>query len=134
MKPTAIMVDLDGTLAHMNGRRSPFNWQAVGQDDLDTVVANLTRHYKYVVIMSGRDEVCRPETEKWLRKHDIRYDKLVMRTANDNRPDEVIKWELYKQYVEPDYKIDFVLDDRDKVVKMWRQHGLKCLQVAEGDF
>ncbi len=134
MKPTAIMVDIDGTLAHMNGRRSPYNWQAVGQDDVDEVVVRLTRYYKHVIVMSGRDEVCRPETEKWLRKHGIRYDKLVMRPTADNRPDEVVKWELYQLHVEPDFKIEFVLDDRNKVVKMWRDHGLKCLQVAEGDF
>lgn len=134
MKPTAIMVDIDGTLAHMNGRRSPFNWKAVGQDDLDETIARLTRYYKYVVIMSGRDEVCRPETEKWLAKHGIRYNKLVMRPANDNRADEIIKWELYELHVAPHYIIDFVLDDRNKVVEMWRDHGLKCLQVAEGDF
>ena len=27
-----------------------------------------------------------------------------------------------------------VLDDRNQVVKMWRENGLTCLQVAEGDF
>jgi len=27
-----------------------------------------------------------------------------------------------------------VFDDRDKVVKMWRNQGLRCCQVAEGDF
>lgn len=134
MKPTAIMVDIDGTLAHMNGRRSPFNWQAVGQDDVDEVIASITQHYAHVIIMSGRDEVCRPETELWLKKHNINYDKLVMRVADDNRKDSVIKWELYQKHVEPFYDIEFVLDDRNQVVKMWREQGLKCLQVAEGDF
>lgn len=134
MKPTAIMVDIDGTLAHMNGKRSPFNWSAVKQDDVDEVIASITRHYKHVIIMSGRDEVCRKETQEWLNKHDIRFDKLIMRPTKDNRPDEIVKWELYKLHVEPDYKIDFILDDRNKVVKMWRENGLKCLQVAEGNF
>ena len=27
-----------------------------------------------------------------------------------------------------------VVDDRDKVVKMWRSLGLSVFQVAEGDF
>jgi hypothetical protein len=26
------------------------------------------------------------------------------------------------------------LDDRNSVVKLWRDLGLTCLQVAEGDF
>jgi hypothetical protein len=58
----------------------------------------------------------------------------ILAARNDNRPDEVIKLELYKLHVEPDYKILFVLDDRNKVVDMWRDNGLKCLQVANGDF
>ena len=133
MKPTAIMVDIDGTLAHMKGR-SPFEWHRVGEDKLDQIIANITRHYSHVIVVSGRDEVCRPETEKWLRKHDVRFELLVMRPKNDNRPDEIVKLELYEQYIKPHYSIEFVLDDRNKVVKMWREHGLKCLQVAEGDF
>lgn len=134
MKPTAIMVDIDGTLAHMNGRRSPFDWEAVGQDDVDDVIADITNHYDRVIIMSGRNSVCRAETKSWLDKHGIKYEKLVMRPAGDNRPDEAVKLELYRQHVEPYYEIAFVLDDRNKVVKMWRENGLKCLQVAEGDF
>jgi hypothetical protein len=27
-----------------------------------------------------------------------------------------------------------VLDDRDQVVKMWRERGFRCLQVANGNF
>lgn len=133
MKPTAIMVDIDGTLAHMKNR-SPFDWKRVGEDDVDEVIASITQKYSHVVIMSGRDEVCRRETEEWLNKNSINYTKLVMRPKNDNRADNIVKWELYNQYVKPYFDITFVLDDRNKVVKMWRDNGLKCLQVAEGDF
>jgi hypothetical protein len=28
----------------------------------------------------------------------------------------------------------FTVDDRQKVVDMWRANGLTCLQVAEGNF
>lgn len=133
MKPTAIMVDIDGTLAHMSGR-SPYDYSKVNEDTLDAVVAGITRHYKHVVVMSGRPEDCREATEKWLRKYDVRFDSLFMRPSGDKRPDQIVKWELYQQHVEPEYTIEFVLDDRNRVVKMWRENGLKCLQVAEGDF
>ena len=34
-----------------------------------------------------------------------------------------------------EYDVAGVLDDRDQVVKMWRNElGLTCLQVAEGNF
>jgi uncharacterized HAD superfamily protein len=129
----AIMVDIDGTLAHMKDR-SPYDYSKVHEDELDQIVASITRHYKHVVVMSGRPEDCREATEKWLRKHDVRYDALFMRPTGDTRQDQVVKWELYQTHVQPHYQIDFVLDDRNRVVKMWRENGLKCLQVAEGDF
>ena len=133
MKPTAIMVDIDGTLAHMDGR-SPYDYSRVSEDLFDDVIADITRKYKNVIVMSGRPEDCREDTENWLRKHAVRFDKLLMRTSGDKREDSIIKWELFKEYVEPKYQILFVLDDRNRVVKMWRNNGLKCLQVAEGDF
>jgi len=133
MKPTAIMVDIDGTLAHMDGR-SPYDYSKVSEDLFDDVIADITRKYKNVVVMSGRPEDCREDTENWLHKHAVRFNQLLMRTSGDNREDSIIKLELFKEHVEPKYQILFVLDDRNRVVKMWRDNGLKCLQVAEGDF
>ena len=127
------MVDIDGTLAHMKDR-SPFDWHRVGADKVDMAIASITQKYKTVILLSGRDGVCRPETEQWLKDNDVNYSKLFMRTTGDNTPDEIVKWDIYQKEVAPNYDILFVLDDRNKVVKMWRENGLKCLQVAEGDF
>jgi len=57
-----------------------------------------------------------------------------MRSQGDTRPDEIVKREIYEEHIKPLYNVDFVLDDRNKVVKMWRSLGLKVLQVAEGNF
>jgi len=57
-----------------------------------------------------------------------------MRKDNDFRPDEEIKKEIYNNFIKDDYNIFFVLDDRTKVVNMWRSLGLTCLQVADGNF
>jgi len=32
------------------------------------------------------------------------------------------------------YTPSVVFDDRDRVVKMWRENGIRCFQVAEGNF
>ena len=45
-----------------------------------------------------------------------------------------IKREIFENYIRDYYNIQFVLDDRNQVVEMWRSLGLKCLQVQEGDF
>lgn len=134
--PKAIICDIDGTLAHMKDR-SPFDWSRVDQDEVDPIIKNLLdslREDYVIILVSGRSEVCREETEKWLEKNNIPYDMLFMRPEGDIRKDSVIKREFFKKYIRYYYNIEFVLDDRNQVVDMWRSLGLKCLQVAEGDF
>ena len=134
----AIICDIDGTLAHMHDR-SPYDWDKVGDDDVDSTIKNILRVFysdgSYaIIIVSGRDEVCKHKTIDWLRKNYVMYDELFMRPRGDNRPDEVIKKEIYDRHIKNEYRVAFVLDDRNKVVKMWRKLGLKCLQVEEGNF
>ena len=62
------------------------------------------------------------------------YDELYMRKDEDRRADYIIKKEIYDEFIEPHYNVQFVLDDRDQIVKMWRGLGLKVLQCQFGDF
>jgi hypothetical protein len=57
-----------------------------------------------------------------------------MRPEGDTRNDGIVKNELFERHLAGRFIIDFVLDDRDRVVAMWRAKGLKVLQVAEGNF
>lgn len=137
-KPMAVLFDIDGTLAHMRDYRRPFEWHKVGLDDVDEFIAEEARiHFAAgyeVIVMSGRDEVCRPETEAWLAKHNIPYDALFMRGKNDNRKDNIIKEELFNTHVRDNYNVHMVFDDRDQVVEMWRAKGMKVAQVNPGAF
>ncbi len=74
------------------------------------------------------------ETMKWLNDNGIKFDDLYMRFTNDSRIDSIVKQEIYEMCIKDKYNVLFVLDDRDQVVNMWREQGLKCLQVAEGNF
>lgn len=133
---TAILCDIDGTLAHMKDR-SPYDWGRVDTDEVDPTIKNLLDVLKdkyFIILVSGRDEVCREKTEKWLRGNEIPYGMLLMRPEGDIRKDSIIKRELFETHIRPYYNVEFVLDDRNQVVEMWRSLGLKCLQVAEGDF
>ncbi len=73
-------------------------------------------------------------TTHWLELHGIPFNELLMRADNDYRSDEIIKEELYFNSINPRFDVVGVLDDRDRVVQMWRRIGLACLQVAPGDF
>lgn len=148
--PNCIIVDIDGTLAHMDGR-SPYDYSLVHTDIVDENVRDVVYRYAWrglmdeipetsIVIVSGRDNDCRAETESWLEANNIPYDKLYMRDPsrvdeNGNKLDDtIIKRDIYNEWIKPRFNVRFVLDDRDRVVKMWRDEGLKVLQVAEGDF
>lgn len=135
--PAAWLVDIDGTLAHMHDR-GPFEWGKVGNDHPNETVADVVEALHdagyMIVLLSGRDAVCRQETYQWLAKHGIVCDDLLMRAANDGRKDATIKSELFWEHVAPNYRVCGVLDDRQQVVDMWRAMGLTCLQVAPGDF
>ena len=136
MKPKAIIVDIDGTLAHMQGR-SPYDYTQVHTDAIDLVIRDIVNRYSdthVVLIVSGRKDECYEATLDWLIDNQITYRKLYMRPSDDKREDSVLKREIYEQEILPNYEVDFVLDDRNRVVKMWREIGLKCLQVADGDF
>lgn len=134
----AIIVDIDGTLSHITNGRSPYDASRAMEDELDDAVGIITamayqNGYK-VIILTGRSAEHKRITQDWLELTCIEYDEIYTRAYQDNRPDEVVKEELYHENIEPKYKVKFVLDDRDKVVKMWRSLGLKCLQVAPGNF
>lgn len=133
--PNAVLCDIDGTLAHMKDR-SPYDWKRVGEDDIDEEVSNLLHMFgnDKIILLSGRDSVCRKETMEWLDENNVRYDEVIMRRRGDSRRDSVVKQELFNEYIRGKYNVRFVLDDRNQVVEMWRSLGLKCLQVEDGDF
>lgn len=133
--PWCVIVDIDGTVALMNGR-GPFDWHSVHTDLPNESVCHLIRGLQdKVIFVSGRDSVCRTATERWLFDRDLIGDcDLFMRPEGDQRDDRVIKEEIYRREIEGKYNVRYVIDDRDKVVRLWRSLGLTCLQVAEGDF
>lgn len=132
--PTAIICDLDGTLA-LFGDADPYN-RDFSQDEVNPPVESIVMRNEAdeVILCSGRMDKYRKQTEDWLKKNQIDYDKLYMRKTDDQRKDFVIKEEIYNTYIKDKYNVLFVLDDRNQVVDLWRHLGLTCFQVAEGDF
>jgi len=135
--PTAIICDLDGTLALLNGR-NPYDAARCEEDLVNEPVADILKTYflnGYTILLSsGRSDLHRHQTERWLEKHSIQYNALYMRVEGDSRKDAIVKREIYEQHMQGRYTIKFVLDDRNQVVELWRSLGLTVLQVADGDF
>ena len=134
----AIIVDIDGTLAHIpEGGRSPYDGSRVHEDIIDVDVARLVNTLSEthrVIVMTGRDAEYREVTETWLTANNVHYDEIHTRPAGDKRKDHIVKLELFDTHVRGRFDIRGVFDDRNRVVQMWREIGLKCLQVQEGNF
>ena len=104
-----------------------------------------------IVIFSGRNDRGFVATNHWLTRHDVPHDLLVLRPdkfkanswpiADGNQatpdmrfmPDEILKKAMLDTFVDIN-DVFLVVDDRDKVVKMWRDLGLNTFQVAPGNF
>lgn len=143
------ILDVDGTVMLRDASpegRGPFDWDRVIEDvpnlPVISVVRGLAAIGKKFLVVSGRLDVCRADTIRSLQRHvfhDLTYawnpDDLFMRDeARQSMPDEELKREIYLNDIEPRYIVEGVLDDRSRVVKMWRSLGLPCMQVAEGNF
>jgi hypothetical protein len=87
-----------------------------------------------MIFVSGRKDDCRDVTEAWLKANGFEYDWLYMRKTGDDRNDAVVKLDIFNEHIRNGYDVLGVFDDRNRVVNMWRRLGLKCFQVAEGDF
>lgn len=130
----AITVDIDGTLAHMNGR-SPYDPTRYHEDTVDSHIAEVVDRMKVlVVLLSGRSEEYREATEKWLTDNGVEWDELFMRAKGDTRHDGIVKSELVDKHISGVYDVIAHFDDRDRVVDMMRTKGMKVLQVGYGDF
>lgn len=135
--PRAIICDIDGTLA-LHNSRGPFDFEKVETDDLnlmvDDVLDLLGAAGHRIILLSGRQEEYRPHTERWLEKHVVSCDELLMRPIGDRRSDDVVKLELFDKHIRDRYWSRLVIDDRDRCVYLWRKLGLACWQVNFGDF
>ncbi len=138
--------DMDGTLALVEHRRGLLrggrpDWHSFNKASLldppNEAVANVLRALfdagYQIWIVSARSDAVELETRGWLSKYAVPYHKLLMRSAADNRADDILKkeWALKYRFSETACA---VFDDRNSVVRMWRQLGIPCFQVAEGDF
>lgn len=134
--PESVIFDIDGTLALM-GDRGPFDWDKVFKDNLNHIVAEQVKFHKgigrTIILMSGRDESCRNDTEEWLQDfYGVRFDHLFMRPENDYRKDSIVKEEIYDNHIKGKFNILAAYDDRLQVLNMWYKKGVFTFNVNQG--
>ena len=125
---------------HCSGNFKDLNWKkdwngffdAVDKDKPIKWVMDLLDNVRgrgEVLILSGRSQATENKTREWLRKHDILYDYLVMRPTNNHKPDYIIKRYMLEDFLrDKAFQVQFIVDDRQSVVDMWRKIGYNVLQ------
>lgn len=135
-----VVIDLDGTLANIQHRRHLVacdkpQWDefyaACDKDVLNPWCAELMRAMMdqgcIVLIVSARRDSEKEKTVKWLKDNYVKYDDLIMlRKGSDSTEDKKLKRKWLYEYGKEN--ILFIVDDRQKVVDMWRAEGMVCLQ------
>ena len=145
MSDEIVIFDIDGTLADVSERihhlkKKPKNWDAFFQGMArDKAIRSMVRLCNilytsgiHIILCSGRNEEYRTETVKWLAQQGVHYHDLLLRKDKDRRSDTIIKREMLSMIDQS--KVLFVVEDRSRVVDMWRSEGLVCLQCAPGEF
>lgn len=139
-----IIVDIDGTLADCEHRmehiqKTPRDWDsfyaAAAEDsphwDVINMVNALSEHY-CVILLTGRREEIREITEQWLSAHEVEYHALIMRPVGNRDDDHHWKTEVIRQF--GFHNVEFVVEDRNRIVETLRKEGLRVVQVADGPF
>lgn len=144
--PRIVIFDYDGTLSdgthrlpflpthdlHLTESWVEFNRLCVGdspiRDTIDVMNAMFDAGY-YVIVLTGRSDIVKAESIKWLKDNGARYHLLEMRKADDNRKDTVIKEEFLRRIgIE---NVVAAWDDSPNVISHFRSLGITTYQVVE---
>jgi len=134
-----VIVDIDHTISDAAWRDGLLGqWDRYYIEGLDDkpieFTVNLIRLLHYagqhrIIAVTARPEDVRPLTYRWFMRHDVPIDTVLMREQDDHRPSSEVKRELVERHFQDLSLIDFVIEDRDDCVAMYKQLGLNVLQV-----
>lgn len=142
----AVIIDVDGTVFNCEHRqhhvtKDPKDWEAFfAEIPGDTVIEPIRfiiealdrRDDIHILLASGRGEEHRAVTEKQFEDAKIPYDALYMRPLLDRRDDPIVKKEILWQILADGYTPLFAIDDRKRVIDMWKAEGIFVLAVNGG--
>jgi hypothetical protein len=141
--PDTVVFDLDGTMCDPSARRHLVEgnhrdydaFHARLEDDpvnrwCSELAASVSMGGYLVALVSARPKRYKAATVRHLKANDIGFDSLfLVRDDHDDTPDQELKRRWLMKYGK--HRILFVVDDRPKVVRMWREEGMTCLHCAD---
>ena len=137
-----VLVDIDHTLSDAfvrdpmigNVPWDDYHAQSIDDDpvhEMGTIVRALMIQRLTIVGLTGRPEKWRDLTIKWLIKHDLPLDDLLMRPDEDYRKAGLVKLDLVKKTYGENWhgKVLCIIDDNDGVIETFRGENVACLQI-----
>lgn len=140
---TAVIFDMDGTLADVSSIRHHlnkfdetkrrvmkhfhrFHAESVSVPPHQHVVnaaqiAHMMGHE--VLIVTARKHMWRHHTAWWLAMHNVPSDMLMMRGNEDNRKDYEVKKDMLET-IRQGYDVIHAWDDNINIIRLWEENGI----------
>jgi len=144
-KRPVVVVDMDGTIADASRREAKFlrrkkkDWPGFFRDmendpPIQEILARVHELAEThdIVILTGRPEKYRPQTESWLRRHKVTPVEVLMRRSGDSRPDYEAKGALMRDLIER-RAVVMALDDREPVCEQYTALGVRCVVIESNN-
>lgn len=150
-----ILCDLDGNICNINERKLKstkedgkinygifFDPKLILEDKprldiMEQVKLKAQENNASILIVSGRAQGDKNNkfksyeaTKIWLKKYNFDY-PILMRNADDYKPDEILKKE-FLDLILKNHEIKFAYDDRPKVIRMLRENNINVIDTGEG--
>lgn len=146
--------DLDGTLANIEHRlpllqsKERDRWrrfyEACDRDEPNLPIVEtlnrLSASGAEIWLFSGRSDDVREKTIFWLALYTVlkieEIDQVLsMRPSGDYREDVDLKREWLQGMLDVDReRLVAIFEDRSRLVAMWRELGITCFQVTDGNY
>jgi len=143
----AIIVDIDGTLSQSNhvdqytDVGGSVDWKAWMNSNQYAPVNEWCREIVNAAIAMGTQIIFLTArtgdaqgwevTDMWLKNNGFTNYKLFMRKEGDYRPDYAIKQEIYNTEIMAYYDVQFAIDDKKRIIDMWRSLDIPALHCAD---
>jgi len=139
-----VVFDMDGVLSDATRRQHYLEWprrdwetffEECGEDELIAEVARVLEcldHDLRVVLLTARPVRVQPQTLRWLRRYDLRWDLLVMRDWGDYMAAPSFKRLTVQELRSYGFDLRLAFEDDQRNVDMFHDEGVPCVYIHSG--
>lgn len=140
-KPTAVIYDVDGTMANVSGIRhyvrgpvkdfEKFHAESINCPTNPEVVAHMEESRAAghaIIVVTARRQRWFYHTIIWMNENGIEWDEIFMRGDKDMRPDYEVKSDIIR-VIKQKWNPVHAVDDNPSVIQVWKENGIETTIV-----